>query len=471
MNTKKIAFFLMLLCSNFSSAGEIVWDAEEQYLHPSCAWIDGVNFTFTLICNNKKVVYINAHWDSVLVDTTNYEVASNARSEYIVSRKTPNNVYSNRPLDSNYGAYSIDGVLDKPVIFVEGYDPQNKYAPRDYYANGINKLVQNGRDIFIVNLNSSEKNIDDNALLLQQIILEINAAKGGNHPTAVIGYSMGGLVARKALKNMETSGISHQVSLYVSYDAPHLGANSPLSLQETVEKIVNEIDSKAFGYTPSSLKKAQNIYNSPAAKEMLIGATNYQPTTFESFPKRLARVAITSGSMHGTPQSPSTIFNEQVADFKFYLKKNDLISWSVDSKFIGKMRGGAFYDNTPGSYLYQFDEGLTALKSGADTLTIRQHSPNKKITFIPTTSALAINGLSPSLPASDAFKYFSPFDMYIAVDTTNSTGCTAFENQTSIGYNQDHSYFNPSQLDQLNCALEKFHKIGAAIPDRSFKSN
>lgn len=280
---------------------------------------------------------------------------------------------------------------------------------------------------------------------------------------------MGGIVARKALKNMESTGINHQTSLFVSYDAPHIGANAPLGLQETVEKIISEIDSKAFGYTPSDLKRARHIYNSPAAREMLIAAPNYQVASANSFPQQLARVAITSGSMMGTNQTNATSLNEQVASFRFYLEKNKLITWSINGTFISKNRGESYYDNAPGSYLYQFDDALVSLRKGANSFSIYQHSPNKQVTFIPTTSALSISG-STILPAIDRFKYFSPFDMYIAVDNSGVPACAVFENQSAQGINMPHNDFSNSQLSQLKCAIKKFHKIGSSIPDRSFKS-
>ena len=46
-------------------------------------------------------------------------------------------------------------------------------------------------------------------------------------PTLLVGHSMGGLVARYALKTMENKSEKHNVGTYVSYDSPHLGANVP----------------------------------------------------------------------------------------------------------------------------------------------------------------------------------------------------------------------------------------------------
>lgn len=450
-----------------------------NYLKSGCVWQQEL-LSFPvhhLICDGKSVMRMagGPHIQGtpppgtiVFFDDINYEKAINARGAQI-SKKSVSNVFSDRPLDSNYAPYSDDGMLDKPVILVEGYDPADQLAPSSYYQNGFGNFVVDGRDLFIVNLSSNDKSIDENAALLQQIIQEINGAKSGNHPTAVIGYSMGGIVARKALKNMELAGINHQTSLYISYDAPHLGANTPLSLQETVDKIINEIDSKTFGYTPSSLKRARNIYNSRAAREMLIAGPAYQPATPASFPVNLARVAVTSGSMGGVLQSPSASLNEQVSNFRFYISDNKLFSWSITASFISKFRGGAYYDNVPGGYLYQFDATLSELQAGASSFTLYQHSPNKAVAFVPTTSALAIAGAA-TTPARDRFRYYSPFDKFIAVDQTGQSACNVYTTQNSLGSNQRHDQFHSSQLAQIKCALDEYHRVGFVIPDRSFKS-
>lgn len=485
---KILAIVVIFFLSSMLFAGELV--VGYGYIKPGCSvaysGINACTRVATLTCNQKEVMVLSAPvctgvpFVSIQRSDPAY-IAARFATFYLdapglhnilstVSIKSPNNVFEGRPLSSNYDAYSADGILDKPVILVEGYDPSNSRSPNALYQSGFNSIVTGGRDLFIVNLNSADKSIDESATLLQQIIQEINNAKGGNHPTAVIGYSMGGIVARKALKNMELAGINHQTSLYISYDAPHLGANAPLSLQETVDKIINEIDSKSFGYTPSSLKRARNIYNSRAAREMLIAGPAYQSVNSAAFPVNLARVAVTSGSMGGVLQSPSVTLNEQVANFRFYISDNKLFTWSITTSFISKLRGGAYYDNVPGGYLYQFDETLSELQAGASSFNLYQHSPNKAVAFVPTTSALAIAGAA-TTPARDRFKYYSPFDKFITVDQTGQSACSVYAAQNSLGSNQRHDFFDPNQMAQIKCALDEYHRVGFVIPDRSFKVN
>ena len=54
---------------------------------------------------------------------------------------------------------------------------------------------------------------------------------GSTTPNVVLGQSMGGVIARYALKDMENKGLPHDPRTYISHDAPHLGANVPLGYQ------------------------------------------------------------------------------------------------------------------------------------------------------------------------------------------------------------------------------------------------
>ena len=70
----------------------------------------------------------------------------------------------------------------------------------------------------------------------------VNTQKANNGSTfqnVVLGQSMGGLVARYALKDMENKGLNHDTRLYVSHDTPHLGANVPLSVQHSARHLRN----------------------------------------------------------------------------------------------------------------------------------------------------------------------------------------------------------------------------------------
>lgn len=484
---KKLSI-LILFVSVYASdlcAGELVY--RDDYIKPGCTAgyhrVGQCGLVHSLQCFGKNVRTVYAGQVCATPggftetkDAINYEFNDNYRSDALgaVSLRSNNNVFSARSLDNNYRAFSSEGILDKPVILVEGYDSANEVSPSGFYNNGFSRLVYGGRDLFVVNLNSADKSIDENAVILQQIIQEINSAKVGNHPMAVIGYSMGGVVARKALKNMENSGINHRTSLYVSWDAPHMGANFQKSIEDTVEKLIDKIDDRSFGYTPSALKRARNNYTNKTAQEMIFGASRFRAATMSDFPNNLVRVAVTSGSLKSEAQQYSVYEGEQVGYFNMTLSTKILgvtTTLSETSTLVGGRRGGYFYDNVPGSYLYQFDSFMNLLSSEIDVGIRQDHRVpySRRLGFIPTFSSLAISR-SPALPMKDFIKFNSPFDMYIAIDTSGGNPRVNFESQNIDGVNFPHDQFHSSQFEQLLIAMDKYHTPQFIIPDRSFKS-
>ena len=484
-----------------SLAGQLIYRTTSYgvtELGVGCTWKlnHGEMKTDTLICSGVPVldryfIQIGSAKGCILsltnkADTVNYEYVNYSgmsssgqgiyRCDGVLSKKTANNVFTKRPLDINYLSFSKDGILDKPVILVEGYDPDNNTTPYYYYNYGFNQLVSDGRDLIVVNFPDSTLNMNSNAVLVENIIKEINAGKTGAYPTAIVGFSMGGVVARKALKNMESTGINHHTSLYVSFDAPHMGANTPLALQETVDDLISEVDSKTAGYTSSELKKARNIYNSAAAREMLIAGPAFKAAVPSDFPNNLVRVAVTSGGLMGTSsmQANSTYEGEYIAGFRFYLYKSSLGTWSESYDWYSKKRGIQYYDNVPGSYEEAFYRAYNQLKNSAASFDGRTEARRQNITFIPTASALAIS-TQPTAELRTIFKRKSPFDRYIAVDDrAGLSPCQSFAAQDASGHNLVHTpqseYFNHNQLMQLNCALNEYQKSNFSIPDRSFKA-
>lgn len=491
-----LSVLVLLNVSTFAFAGQLVyrdgWGGQNCSVSSSGS---SANTTKVLTCDGKTIAKYTRLCSIRGGCSNDYETISSAHDfnynlpgidsdnkEFgTVSLKSNANVFAAREYSKNYLAYSNDGILDKPVIFVEGYDPANDVFPDFYYYRGISSLIYGGRDLIIVNFADAANDMDTNALVLQNIIEEINTAKTGNHPLAVIGYSMGGIIARKTLKNMEAQGKNHNTALYVSYDAPHMGANSPSALSETVEGLIDKLDSATAGYTSSSLKRARKVYNSDAAREMLMSGDHFTRATPADFPDKLTRIAITSGSLLGSNgmQINSVVENQHIAGFRFYLWYSSggalLPSSSLSKKFewyTGRINN-VFYDNVPGSYENIFRESYLKLKDGADKFESWLEPGDSNITFIPTFSALAMNA-SPTSRLIDNFTYDSPFDRYIAVNPlAGIDACFAFDSQMAVGENIPHnpgnSHFNLNQLAQLRCALTQYHKPDSVTPSRFLK--
>lgn len=161
------------------------------------------------------------------------------------------------------GEYEIfydngNGVLDKPIILLDGFDPNDGrpipaiYGLLNYGTTGQNladDLRNQGFDVIILNfpnytqtetgnlLNGGADYIQRNAMVFVELLNQINAQKVGNEKNVVIGPSMGGLIARYGLRYMEQHSMNHDTRLYLSFDAPHYGANIPIGFQHLFNNI------------------------------------------------------------------------------------------------------------------------------------------------------------------------------------------------------------------------------------------
>ena len=143
--------------------------------------------------------------------------------------------------------------ITKPLIVAEGFDTGIILTPEqeagdnniDYFLRDINNSFSNlpieinQYDIIYVDWNNGVDFLQRNAFVLEEVIKWVNQNKSGSQQNVVLGQSMGGLIARYALKNMENKGLNHQTRMYVSHDAPQLGANTPLSVQYSARHLRN----------------------------------------------------------------------------------------------------------------------------------------------------------------------------------------------------------------------------------------
>ena len=143
--------------------------------------------------------------------------------------------------------------ITKPLIVAEGFDTGIILTPEqeagdnniDYFLRDINNSFSNlpieinQYDIIYVDWNNGVDFLQRNAFVLEEVIKWVNQNKSGSQQNVVLGQSMGGLIARYALKDMENKGLNHQTRMYVSHDAPHHGANTPLSVQHSARHLRN----------------------------------------------------------------------------------------------------------------------------------------------------------------------------------------------------------------------------------------
>src|SRR5690606_34338406 len=103
-------------------------------------------------------------------------------------------------------------------------------------------LEEEGYDLVYVDYEHGADYIERNAKLLKTVIRLINDTlqmEGSNEAITVLGISMGGVVARWALVEMERSEETHNVGTFISFDSPHNGAYVPAGLQEMIHHIGN----------------------------------------------------------------------------------------------------------------------------------------------------------------------------------------------------------------------------------------
>lgn len=164
-----------------------------------------------------------------------------------------------------------DRVFNKPVIVIEGFDPDNSNTITGYlhprYSARLTPLRNAGYDIVYLSFLDATTWIQNNSSVLKQLITKINSSKVGNEKIIVIGESMGGLVARHAIRSMEQNNQIHNVSHYISFDSPHKGANIPVGAQMLFEDAGNTSVGQLAQLFSKEVRDFIAAFNSPAANK------------------------------------------------------------------------------------------------------------------------------------------------------------------------------------------------------------
>ena len=231
-----------------------------------------------------------------------------------------------------------DGVFDRPVIIVEGIDQLNinriADTRRDYSQNnGVTNVDEafraSGRDVVYLNFADGGADIRTNAVVLERLINEVIRERVGTQRIVIIGESMGGIVARYCLTDMERRGVTHQVSHYISFDSPHLGANVPVGFQNLLIDFSEIGIRKAFNIAQSRVDQELKKLNSPASRQLILRFKGPGPhpdfTTLQNqltslgFPRQngIRNVAIVNGNSNGGRQPPANNFNPGNQTFEF----------------------------------------------------------------------------------------------------------------------------------------------------------
>ena len=263
--------------------------------------------------------------------------------------------------------------IRKPLIVVEGFDalsyinPENAHGDLslrnflvDFHHNGtasrLDQLLHNPQeyDVIYVDWKDGTANIFTNARILQNVIKWVNRHKVERVSNVVLGQSMGGLVARVALRKMEDQGIPHETRLFIAHDSPMQGAVVPAGLQyfyRILERHYHQlsyllglfiIQSPVLIYYYGFGYRALNLLDRPASKQMLYYRINYidqlvrrphwnfqEDLERVGYPQQTRNVVISNGNECGHTQG-----------FQPYDPYIDLdtTGYSLGMEFINKLR-------------------------------------------------------------------------------------------------------------------------------------
>lgn len=418
-----------------------------------------------------------------------------------ISSTIPYKGYGETTAFNGIGEYEIfldtvNGVLDKPIFLVDGFDPGDTrntsqiYELLNYGTNqNLGDLIRaQGYDIIVLNFpmytrpNSSTiidggvDYIQRNAMILVALMKQINTQKVGTAKNVVIGPSMGGLISRYALRYMEQNSLNHDARLYLSFDSPHLGANVPLGYQHLFNYM-------AFGALEDVTMQAivNGMLKSPAAKEMLldhfeghllsgsttefdpakllpVGAPNFR-TPFQNelntmgFPQTTRNVAISNGAGNGTTTGTPgmTVMNHTfntsstqraIINLNFTPAKNQTVQ-------VSRFRGQQWIFTW-----LTFYESAASAKSPANTDGL-DAAPGGRFNLNNFAAAAAGSPMLAEFVDNLAIKYFDfiPAISSLAVSNTNdyysnisSASITPFAAYSVPTVNEDHVTLNSQNV-------------------------
>lgn len=260
-------------------------------------------WTYRVRLSNGQYKYCRQKVKVTQVDTNSNVQARNPncplQEEFITATKSYQGVFGSATLQIAYG--SANCTMQKPLIVAEGLDTgllgqgdgfgDNTIFGffQSIFQSGSNQLenltINNTAvdyDIVYVNWDNGTDFIQRNAYVLEEVIKWVNDQKalaGSTEPNVVLGQSMGGLIARYALKDMENdTNLDHDTSLYISHDAPHQGAHLPLGILHMGRHVVNEfiqtplgnISIPVNGAGSYGLATIDDLLDAPAVNQMLI---------------------------------------------------------------------------------------------------------------------------------------------------------------------------------------------------------
>lgn len=376
--------------AQYSASTSITWPVESLEMTRVCEWWDGQ-------LPNQVIDPVHAS----SLKTAEPATADHQSADVTVQRvcrlwtEYPTHYYG-----TGHVYMSYDNKLDKPVVIVQPYyvDIEDSGYDQHQFYNDVNQggliasLRSAGYDVVLYRYQLQDAGIEFNAQGIKRLVNIINA-KPGVTSTSFIGLSMGGVVTRFALKELERTTGLNKVATFVSFDAPHLGANFPRSVIDNTSRLLSKVDSSLCGLNSScraarrQLEAIMTKLNTKTFRELIIntpsGASDRNALLNKlsslGHVNTIPTLALTNGSKSSTQ---GAAFRTLTTHFKLYR------AWYNGGSEYFEVYTNPASDNTPGGYtnFYKVFSDLIANQSHPITpyVTIgQQHS------FVSTASALA----------------------------------------------------------------------------------
>ncbi|MBI3133877.1 MAG: hypothetical protein HYZ14_04300, partial [Bacteroidetes bacterium] len=236
--------------------------------------------------------------------------------------------------------------IRKPLIIIEGYDPvvadpipltpgsSHVGVGLDFHfiwgqllaaENSLETEIEDASyDLVFIDFMNGVDQIQRNARVVEEVIEWVNqekAANGSTEPNTVIGFSMGGIVGRWALRTMENNNIDHDTRLFVSYDSPHRGAYVPLAYQYMIRHLdgLNLPGGLGLADVFTDFAEVVDMINAPVNSQLLL----YQDP----------------GSMPTRGSVSTTYTNRPVQDNITFLQQLDNLGYPEQCRVIAVANG------------------------------------------------------------------------------------------------------------------------------------
>ncbi|WP_086769967.1 hypothetical protein [Streptomyces bobili] len=346
------------------------------------------------------------------------------------------------PADGN-----TTGDVVRPVIMADGFNLGRSELDKTYQGleggyKFISELHRRGRDVILLGFEERSASILDNARAAEAAIMEAIGRRQGNAPLVVGGFSMGGIVTRYALADMERKRMDHQTALYFSYDSPHRGASIPVGVQ-------------AFSHFIPFANDFAKQMDSPAARQMLwrhydkdtkkIGVAPERIEFLDAlnrlggWPMRPLKIAVANGRADGVglpevlPGEVALRIDRIYPGTTFYTQAqgDDVTAAYLNRRFpkaeeTVTTSGFPEVDGAPGGTLHTYKILADAMRKLGGTVDLR----HEEVCFVASVSAVAIRDVETQedlyTPIGELGSDESELDEYFCSPTTTAhTAITA----------------------------------------------